>query len=95
MPPRRYVNLELSLGPTLQDNPYYIWNDVTAFENLPSLLKTSAVTVHSMLPSEFGDSTLCAKPFVTLSRESIHGDMVGLLSIWPTKFVFVREIGRT
>jgi hypothetical protein len=74
-------------GPTLGNNPQYIRNDVTEFEEGSSFMKTSAVTVRSMAPSEFGDLTLASTPLVHCSRAGRNGDMAAVLTIWPARFV--------
>jgi hypothetical protein len=80
--------LDKQWGPTLMENPHYIWNDVTAFISSQFLQRTSAVTVHSMAPTELGNSSHCSKSLATVSAESEGGRKVAVLSIWPTKLVF-------
>lgn len=74
-------------GPTLTENPHYIWNDVTAFINSRFFQKTSAVAVHSMVPTDLADSNHCSKPLASVSVESNGRNKLAVLSIWPTKFV--------
>jgi hypothetical protein len=78
--------LNSAWGPTLEESPHYIWNDVTAFQESSSFMKTSAVTVLSMAPSQF-DQTLASKPLVSLSKERVGDGMSGVLSIWPPRCV--------
>jgi len=81
------IALNSAWGPTLEENPHYIWNDVTAFQEDSSFVKTSAVTVRTMAPSQFDKRTLAPKPLVSLSRERDDGELTGVLSIWPPRFV--------
>lgn len=74
-------------GSTLEINPHYIWNDVTAFEKGPSFSRTSAVTSRSMAPTELNDSGLTTTPLITLSKEAPDGDTMAVLSIYTSLFV--------
>lgn len=84
---RDILALNSAWGPTLEENPHYIWNDITAFQESSSFMKTSAVTVRSMAPSQFDSQILTSKPLISLSKERDDGKMVGVLSVWPPKFV--------
>jgi hypothetical protein len=78
-------DLDSEWGPTLTKNPHYIWNDVTAFFKSPFLQQTSALTVHSLLPSSLGGSEHCERPLTTVSARRYGGGYVAVLSIWPLK----------
>ncbi|KFZ09338.1 hypothetical protein V501_05591 [Pseudogymnoascus sp. VKM F-4519 (FW-2642)] len=82
---RDILALNSAWGPTLEENPHYIWNDITAFQESSSFMKTSAVTVRSMAPSQFDSQILTSKPLISLSKERDDGKMVGVLSVWPPK----------
>jgi hypothetical protein len=84
---RDILALNSAWGPTLEENPHYIWNDITAFQESSSFMKTSAVTVRSMAPSQFDSQILTSKPLISLSKERDDGKMVGVLSVWPPKYV--------
>jgi hypothetical protein len=80
--------LNSAWGPTLEQNPHHIWNDVTAFQECSSFVKTSAVNVRSMAPSQFDKEALALKPLVSLSRNRVDSELTtGVLSIWPPRFV--------
>jgi hypothetical protein len=82
--------LESQWGPTLTENPHYIWNDVTAFFSSQFLQQTSAVTLNSMVPTDFGHPSHCSRPLATVSVESSDGRKVAVLSVWPTRFDILR-----
>jgi ABC-type dipeptide/oligopeptide/nickel transport system ATPase component len=84
-----FEHLDVQWGLTFKEKPHYIWNDSTAFMNTQFLQKTAAVSVSSMIASNFDDGTLSSEPLATCSysvSNTANGDeRLGNLSIWPTR----------
>ncbi|KAH6679199.1 hypothetical protein B0J14DRAFT_649592 [Halenospora varia] len=74
-------------GPTLVSAPHKIWVDVTGFTKSKFLIQTAAITVSSMpaTPFESDKFELSSKPLCTTSIDTESGELVGVLSIWPSK----------
>jgi hypothetical protein len=72
-------------GATLHTGPHQIWLDITGFTGSPFLLQTSATSVKSMAALDFGESFLSSKPLTTISVEATEFDVLGVLSIWPSR----------
>lgn len=74
-------------GPTLRSNPHQIWNDLTAFTPSPFLMQTAATSVRSVAALEFGNTGLSSKPLTSISVEGSEDDTLGVLSVWPSRWV--------
>lgn len=75
-------------GTTLLSSSNAIWEDVTAFTRSKFFAKTSAVHVE-ILPPRAPSRDANASPLYTISRTSASGSEIGVLSIWPSKYVLM------
>lgn len=75
-------------GTTLLSSPNAIWEDITAFTRSKFFAKTSAVHVE-ILPPRAPSRDANASPLYTISRTSASGSEIGVLSIWPSRYVLV------
>jgi len=72
---------------TLNADPHKIWGDVTAFTSSRFLRSTSAVSVKSLAPELPPDDLVSGSCLCTISQNSSDGTELGILSIWPSKYV--------
>lgn len=79
-------NLDDDWGKTLLSSPNAIWEDVTAFTRSKFFAKTSAVHVET-LPPRAPSEDANASSLYTISKTSASGSEIGVLSIWPSKYV--------
>lgn len=79
------ASLNRNWGDTLVGQPYFIWNDVTAFGHSTSFATTSSVLLHSFTPKGNTRTNLSSKPLFSISRVSTYEETLGVLSIWPPR----------
>ena len=72
-------------GDTLRASPHSIWNDITAFTPSPFFVQTSAVTVKSLVTESVLCAGLSSKPLSRISANAVGGDLLGVLTIWPSR----------
>jgi hypothetical protein len=72
---------------TLNADPQKIWGDVTAFTSSRFLCSTRAVSVKSLAPALPPDDLVSGSCLCTISQNSLDGTELGILSIWPSKYV--------
>ncbi|KAH7146235.1 hypothetical protein EDB81DRAFT_934139 [Dactylonectria macrodidyma] len=82
---RDMASLNNHWGDTLIRQPYYIWNDVTAFEQSTSFAPNSSVFLHSFAPKGSIRAHLSAKPLFSISRVNAFDETLGVLSVWPPR----------
>lgn len=72
---------------TLHNNPNEIWGDVTQLTRPPSefFLKTAALSVKSTAAVNIEDTSLSTQALASVSEPSAEGDILLVLSIWPTR----------
>jgi hypothetical protein len=75
-------------GDTLQAAPNQLWNDVTAFTPSPFFAKTSAVTVKKLISESARLAELSSRPICQISRDLTGSDLLAILSIWPSRYIF-------
>ena len=72
---------------TLHASPHQIWNDITAFTPSPFFQSTSATSVTSLAAIGYGNSLQSSKPLASISTETNDSKAVGVLSVWPSRYV--------
>jgi hypothetical protein len=73
-------------GSTLVSSPNAIWEDVTAFTKSRFFAKTSAVQVETLRPRPPSGYSH-GPPLYTISQTSASGREMGVLSIWPSRYI--------
>ncbi|RSL87483.1 hypothetical protein CDV31_016241 [Fusarium ambrosium] len=82
---RDMASLDNNWGDTLIRQPYYIWNDVTAFEHSTTFASTSSVLLRSFAPKSNICTNLSTKPLFSISRASTFDETLRVLIIWPPR----------
>ncbi|KAI1125886.1 hypothetical protein F5Y10DRAFT_294264 [Nemania abortiva] len=82
---KAFSELHADWGATLNQNSHHIWGDTTAFTKSEFWRSTGAVSVSSLASKSFGGLNYASKPLVSISKDSSCGELLAILSIWPTR----------
>ncbi|KAK3319509.1 hypothetical protein B0T19DRAFT_268571 [Cercophora scortea] len=78
-------DLQLHWGANLLKSPELIWDEVAAFSPSRFLLKTTSTNVISLAPQDSPSSANSSNPLCLISEVATGGNLMAILSIWPSK----------
>lgn len=76
-------------GQILPKKPHLVWGDLTAYTPSKFLWRTNEAHLSTLRPEKPQRASTAAAPLKTISRVSLDGTKVGVLSIWPSRYVQV------
>lgn len=77
--------LDEEWGPKLRENPYLIWDEISAFTKSKFLERTTITKVHCLSASGLISQKTSQKYLCNVSEVSDDQKFVGVLSIWPSR----------
>lgn len=77
--------LDANWRTTLLTRPHEIWNDITVFSSSRFFVRTSAATISYLTPQNPAELCHSKTPLFSTSSNSINGQLIATLTIWPSK----------